>query len=495
MRITLGSKIAFAFVILLMLMGSLGIFTYCGIKKNVDLQRAIGKEAIKQTDAGNLRFIVTQVIMASNDYIITNDTLFIKAYKFSDSLLNKYYSEFTNKDLAGNEKLFLNKIKSNIDSIRTYSKKIFLIKKPNGSKQAIEFMKMIDYNFGININLQTTKFYNDISKRIKEYHTEGERIKKNQAIIIPSLIAVGFLFSLVIVILSIQKITKPIKVLKTAAAEVASGNLTIRLDIKTNDEIESLAISFCAMTESIAKTFQELQKVNLNKDKLLSIIAHDLRNTFASLLGYTNFIIDDFEELKKENVLEYVIDINRIIKNTLGLLNDLVDWSRMQTDRINYDPSTNSINNLFNRLSELYVPVARSKGVEIIFCTAGDLKGFYDNDMIYTVLRNLISNAIKFSKSGTAILVNAYDDQDKIKIEVKDQGIGIPQHVKGNIFNIGQSVSTKGTNDEQGTGLGLVLCKEFVEKNNGQIWFESKEGRGTAFYFTLLKEASMKNVV
>lgn len=230
-----------------------------------------------------------------------------------------------------------------------------------------------------------------------------------------------------------------------------------------------------------------LSEANATKDKFFSIIAHDLRTPFSALIGATGFLIESFDRLEIRIIKDFLTDINTSSKEVFALVGNLLEWSRSQTGTLAYEPERINISEIIKKNILLAEQHARQKKVRITYTMEECLLADADPNMMDTVVRNLLSNAIKFTARGGAASVTAYESGDTIGISVSDTGIGISEENIGKLFRIDVRLSTRGTDDEGGTGLGLILCKEFIEKNKGQIRVESKEGRGTTFHFTLPK--------
>ncbi len=240
--------------------------------------------------------------------------------------------------------------------------------------------------------------------------------------------------------------------------------------------------------EQIQKQRDELQKANITKDKFFSIIAHDLRSPFATFVSLTNVVYQSFDNFTHDKLKSIAFDLHNSAEKTFNLLENLLDWSRSQKGEIQFRPKKNDINSLINENIELFQNLSNKKNISLFANTPKNTFAFYDEDMIQTVIRNLISNALKFTHSGGKINIKVSDFDDKVEISVSDTGIGIEEDDLINIFRIDYHHTTLGTEDEKGTGLGLILCKEFVEKNNGTISVESQIGKGSTFVFTLPKK-------
>ncbi|PLX20798.1 MAG: hybrid sensor histidine kinase/response regulator, partial [Salinivirgaceae bacterium] len=199
----------------------------------------------------------------------------------------------------------------------------------------------------------------------------------------------------------------------------------------------------------------------------------------------TEIIIDRINTGEFNKVHDYVKIINNTAQNTLDLLSNLLDWSRIQSGKIDFNPNTINLNKTAKSPVVLLEASYLEKEINTSIEIPEDLTVFADELMLKTIVRNLLSNAIKFSYTNDSIKIAAKKDENDILISVADTGIGIEKEVLEKLFRIEDSFSTKGTNNETGTGLGLILCKEFVEQHGGKIWVESTFGEGSTFYFTI----------
>jgi two-component system, sensor histidine kinase and response regulator len=230
---------------------------------------------------------------------------------------------------------------------------------------------------------------------------------------------------------------------------------------------------------------QNLHELNATKDKLFSIIAHDLKSPFNGILGLSEILLDQVRLKNYDGVDEYAEMIYQSSQRAFDLLLNLLEWSRSQTGRIEYAPEIFELNGFIETITPLFDDVAAHKSIIIKRNLTQNILAYADKKMISVVLRNLISNAIKFTRQEGEIIIDTRKEQNEITVTVSDNGVGISKHRIEWLFHIDQSDSTHGTAGEQGTGLGLILCKEFVEKHGGRIWAESEEGRGSAFSFAL----------
>ncbi len=244
--------------------------------------------------------------------------------------------------------------------------------------------------------------------------------------------------------------------------------------------------------KSLRENEIRLRQLNATKDKFFSIIAHDLKSPFNSIIGFTNLLAEQIDEKDYEGIDKYVNIIQHSAENAMDLLLNLLEWARTQTGRTEFNPEYLDSVTLINEAVELLNDPAQQKSITIIKEIPHDAPVFADRYMISTVLRNLISNAIKFTHPGGQIVISARQEAQEIQIAVSDNGVGISEASKNNLFLIEESYSTLGTLNEKGTGLGLILCKEFVEKHLGEIRVESEEGKGSQFLFTIPKAGNQK---
>ena len=239
--------------------------------------------------------------------------------------------------------------------------------------------------------------------------------------------------------------------------------------------------------EQLRKFAEEQTELNATKDKFYSIIAHDLKSPFQTILGYSEMLDKNIEELETSKISEYASNIYESAQETYNLLDDLLKWTGSQTGRINAIPEIIYVKELIDSATKIFRENAESKKINLSSKVTGDLFITADRNMITTILRNLLSNSIKFTKTEGEINLTAEENNGNILISVVDSGIGIPEENIPKLFRVDKAFSTTGTGKEKGTGLGLVICKEFVEKNNGTISVESSPGKGSKFMVSLPK--------
>jgi signal transduction histidine kinase len=234
---------------------------------------------------------------------------------------------------------------------------------------------------------------------------------------------------------------------------------------------------------------EELNAILTNRDKFFSIIAHDLKSPFTGIVGLTEIMAENVNNFSLSELSDLSKEMYKNAKSMLRLLLDLLDWARLQRGTISYNPIDLDLNEIAVKNIELINKRGEQKGIEIILDVPKEQKVYADEAMINTIFRNLLSNAVKFTERDGKVSVKSKEINDKIvEISVIDNGIGMSDDVIKKLFKIGEKVGQKGTAGEKSTGLGLLLCKEFVEKNGGSILVESKEGIGSTFKFNLQKQ-------
>lgn len=236
---------------------------------------------------------------------------------------------------------------------------------------------------------------------------------------------------------------------------------------------------------------EELKKLNAEKDLFLSILAHDLKGSFNNLLGYSELLIENIQTYDLKKIETQVKIIHQSSNNAYNLLDDLLSWSNAQSGKISCLPQKLDFSAVCDEVIQSVQSMAMVKNISITYPTGDEHLVYADANMLKSILRNLISNAIKFSRIGgsIAVAVQPPDGSHSINssqiISVSDNGTGIDALVLPKLFDISQSFTTIGTQGEKGTGLGLLLCKEFVAKHGGRIWVESKVEAGSTFFFSL----------
>jgi len=240
-----------------------------------------------------------------------------------------------------------------------------------------------------------------------------------------------------------------------------------------------------AQREIITKN-KSLEKLNVEKDKLFSIVSHDLRSPMNGILGLTGMIKDEVDSFSKDHIREMATSIHTSANSIIQLLAGLLEWSQLQRGNISYKPETIVLLTSVQKCIRLLNETAKAKSISVICRVPNTIRVTADNHMMESVIRNLISNAIKFTPKGGQIEISGSETElNTITISVKDDGIGMNKTILEKLFSLSAKINRKGTEGELSSGLGLILCKELIEKQGGRIWAESIEGKGSTFYFTL----------
>ncbi|HEY5470299.1 MAG TPA: ATP-binding protein [Bacteroidales bacterium] len=255
------------------------------------------------------------------------------------------------------------------------------------------------------------------------------------------------------------------------------------VNIRLNQELMEHDLAEAALKQNEVK----LKELIATKDKFFNIVAHDLKNPFTSLLGSSELLYDNLDKMTPKNIKKLALILNDSAKGGYSILLNLLDWSRSQTGQLKISPEKINLKDIIREnISNLQLP-STNKEIWLTYESAEDIHITIDKNMLNTVIRNLLSNALKFSYRHGTVIINAKIEKDGVVISIKDSGIGILQENIAKLFSIESRNSMPGTENEQGTGLGLKLCKEFIEKLNGKIWVESAIDKGSVFSFSVPK--------
>jgi PAS domain S-box-containing protein len=269
--------------------------------------------------------------------------------------------------------------------------------------------------------------------------------------------------------------------------------------LKLDDMLESgpkCQVALIDLTEykrievSLKESNEELKKLNSTKDKFFAIIAHDLRNPFQSLLSTSELLATEIETLSQEDIALFSQGLHNNLTKFYGLLENLLNWSMMQKNMLEYKSTSINLYDAVNKIIEISNQNAVKKNISISNKVENEIFVIADVDMLRSVIQNLILNAIKFTQMEGLVNISSDEKDGFVEVSVQDTGIGIDPEKSSKLFNFETIFTTNGTAGEKGTGLGLPLCKEFVERNGGKIWIESELGKGSKFTFTLRKAIS-----
>jgi len=381
-------------------------------------------------------------------------------------------------DISGSGLMIVNSDTREIIDINKTAEEIVGLSKENIlGKNCNEFFIYNDFD-----NNLVSKMTNEFNK----FETEGQLICKDKQIkdILLSIHSFNYKGkeSYLLSFMDISEIKKKQKQLR----ELTEDLLVSRDIIETNLYQKNILV------EELSQTKEKLEQSIKEKDRFFSIIAHDLKNPLNGFLGLTRVMAEDIEHLSMKQVQDFSIKLKDSASNLYKLLDNLLEWSRLQREDIKFDPQLLQLKTIVDDIIDLQKDSASFKNIEVINHITDGVIVFADKSMLNMILRNLLSNAIKFTKTNgkAEIGFDKITEPDSTKsfsrIYVKDNGIGMDDILISKLFKLDTKVSRKGTANEPSTGLGLILCKELVEKHGGKIWVESKVNYGSTFYFTIL---------
>ncbi len=261
--------------------------------------------------------------------------------------------------------------------------------------------------------------------------------------------------------------------------------LNNRIILKGKEEVEILNTELNLINKQLTTSENNLKELNATKDKFFSIIAHDLRNPFMSILGFLDLLTNSFDEYDDTDKKLMLSNTASLALNTYKLLENLLQWARLQTEGIHFYPRNLDFNRLVEGCIESLKPSSSLKSIELIFYATQKVLYIGDEEMLNTIIRNIISNSIKFTPEGGTITVELAKDENYVQLTITDTGIGMDEKTVANLFKVGVNTSRKGTKGEKGTGIGLLLAQEFTAKHHGSINVTSKIGKGTSFIINL----------
>lgn len=459
------------------LLYQIGLSESEGIEGVFRLNVHLAEEVFKKTEVYNIYVDMLQARRAEKDFIMRGrGEYLVKAEMLINSILEKISKSNLNKNDKENAIQLIKNYQKSFNEFVNIHKKI--ISKENSLRTIEQSVA------GIIINFVSDK---------------EELAKKKIQYIVP-LIIISLLIGFLLAIIIAQSITKPVRILQKATLKISEGDLKVIVNVKSNDEIGDLAKFFNNMVASIHSSnqlilkqkekleeqYHSLNELNATKDKFFSIIAHDLKNPLGAFKHSTEILYKEFDYLENDEIRLYIEELFKSSNQVLELLENLLTWSRSQRGKIPYSPVEVPLNFIINNNIDLLKMNADKKHIKLVNDLNEEVFVYADINMISTILRNLISNAIKFTReNGTIKIYGQKYDHNYFQITVEDNGVGINPENIDKLFRIDSHYTTVGTTNEQGTGLGLIICKEFIEKHNGKIWVESQLGIGTKFHFTL----------
>lgn len=240
--------------------------------------------------------------------------------------------------------------------------------------------------------------------------------------------------------------------------------------------------------QQLQKENEELVELNRSKNELLSIISHDLKNPFGALLNMSEFLATETDDMERTEIGEFAQAINFSAKILYKFFNDLLEWSKLQNGIVNVNPVTLDVRAIADNIFSLLNITAMSKGVRLVNNIPHGTNLLGDLNMVNSIINNLVTNAIKFTNAGGSVIVQAQELDGFVELAVVDDGVGMGENVLEKIFKLNKHITNNGTENEMGSGLGLVITKDLIKRHGGEIWVKSRKGSGTSFHFTLPKE-------
>jgi signal transduction histidine kinase len=321
---------------------------------------------------------------------------------------------------------------------------------------------------------------------------EIERIEKERALTEKKWLRLGVVFLLCIIVVLIYialLIRKKNKILNLKGLEIEASNLALlEMNIsleKKKKELSELNESQFETNIKLKQSEERYKEANATKDTLLSIISHDLRSPFSAILSFVRVFKRDFQNLSEDEKMELIDSLDSVSNRIQTLLENLLQWSMIQSGKMPFNPKELKINDLIEESIALFKPIAKNKNIQILFENNGQIIVHADNSMVSAVLRNLLSNAIKFSQFNSNISINVIEYDGFATVSITDAGKGFSPEEMDSIIKKKQIVSKTGTNEEKGTGLGLILSYEFLQKHDSSVYIENYSEKGTTIAFTL----------
>jgi signal transduction histidine kinase len=405
--------------------------------------------------------------------------------KYEDAL--KFYKKCYSLELATNNINGASTSNINIGSLyakmREYDKAISDIQKGIAMGRDINAKPNIEYGYRIlalvydNLytDLHDSLFTNDMTRKIAESQAKYESTLKDK---------------------EIQKLQNENKLLFLQRTSVSVAivlilaiiviiYISLRRKRKLNKLLEELNYKLKIKNDQLGESEKTLQELNSGKDKYFTILAHDLKSPFHGLLGFSSVLMNDFNNLSEDEKKEYITDINTSTKSIYNLIENLLMWSRLQTGKIDFKISKLNLNSVLEKVINLLKSSANRKSIKIINSVNENETVFADENMLTSILQNLISNSIKFSKTDGEVEIKSNKIDGYHEISVSDSGVGIKNENLDKLFRFEEHLTTRGTESEEGSGLGLILCQEFIKRHNGKISVESEIEKGSKFVFTI----------
>lgn len=258
--------------------------------------------------------------------------------------------------------------------------------------------------------------------------------------------------------------------------------------LETKQMLEQSLVQKNKLIDELIETKQKLQISNEEKDKFFSIITHDLKNAFSGFINYIKLFSNDISSFTIQELKEILAHLKDSAESLYNLLENLLEWSKLKRNTIRFEPIEHNLNLIMNQIISILSVNAQIKNIRIINNIPDNINLFIDPRLYNTIIRNILQNSIKFTNKDGIVIINYLEDNDNQIVIIEDNGIGMDDYIKANLFSLNKKINREGTSGESSTGLGLVLCKEFIDLHNGKIWVDSEINKGSKFYISVPKK-------
>lgn len=448
----------------------------------VEINEAINNTAVLLDCYSNLGLVLVKLkdLEKAQEY-------FTKVFQLHNELNDNTNPEAYVETLIGQSEIYkvqgrFNEEKKMLEQAKAYAEKF----------RYLELLRQT--YFKLSEHYLATRDYDKVNEMLKEFRVVDDSItqqrRKNQATIISSVINSAKLESDFEVAQSnLEKqelvIAQQNRTLIIVALVGTLFFVLLVLLFLVNRSRRRVNRALAAHREALDKKNAELEKLNQTKDKFFSVVAHDLRSPLNSLFGFSNLLVKYAGSMTTEEIQTMGTQLRESVSNTLKMTENLIVWARSQMQEEQTNPETLDVNQAIEETFKIYEGPAAKKGIAMKFHRADNAQVYADRNHFHLIIRNIINNAIKYTKSGDQINVSIQEDINMTKIIIEDTGLGMDAKVKARLFSLENTISQVGTSGEHGTGLGLVMCKDFVERNNGSIQVSSEENKGTRFTISL----------
>lgn len=258
--------------------------------------------------------------------------------------------------------------------------------------------------------------------------------------------------------------------------------------LETKQMLEQSLVQKNKLIDELIETKQKLQISNEEKDKFFSIITHDLKNAFSGFINYIKLFSNDISSFTIQELKEILAHLKDSAESLYNLLENLLEWSKLKRNTVRFEPIEHNLNLIMNQIISILSVNAQIKNIRIINNIPDNINLYIDPRLYNTIIRNILQNSIKFTNKDGIVIINYLEDNDNQIVIIEDNGIGMDDYIKANLFSLNKKINREGTSGESSTGLGLVLCKEFIDLHNGRIWVEAEINKGSKFYISVPKK-------